>query len=425
MSSEFAIEVRGLGKRYPLFRRSFDRLRQALGMAIPAGEAFTALDDISFAVRRGTTVGIIGHNGSGKSTLLQILCGTLQPSAGSVEVRGRISALLELGAGFNPDFSGLDNVLMLGAIMGFSPAEMQVRLPEIEAFADIGDFFRQPVKSYSSGMFVRLAFAAAIHADPDILIVDEALAVGDIAFQHKCMNRMRQFMQRGTLLLVSHDLNAITSLCDEVIWLDHGRIREVGPPKDVAEHYWAAMYGAINQATDSGTEGAFKPFAAAPEAGLAHLRNLEEGAGSGFGSGRARIVGVQVCNTAGEPTGEIGGGSEIAVTVTAEALAPIASPIIGLAFKNLLGNVVTGTNTDFERAALRPLAAGELRTVRFTLQLPELAEGSYALTVAVADGTEDTHHMLHWIDDAALLKIVPPRPVMGAVRVPARVEVST
>lgn len=424
MSSEYAITVQGLGKSYPLLRRPLDRLRRALGLAIPQAETFTALDDVSFAIRRGTTVGIIGHNGSGKSTLLQILCGTLQPSRGRVDVEGRISALLELGAGFNPEFSGLDNVLMLGAIMGFSPAQMQARLPDIEAFADIGEFFRQPVKSYSSGMFVRLAFAAAIHADPDILIVDEALAVGDIAFQHKCMNRMRQFMQRGTLILVSHDLNAITSLCDEVIWLEHGRVQEIGPPKEVAEHYWAAMYGTIHQAEASPNTAVFKPFDKALESDLQHLENLDIASPTSFGNGKARIVGAEIFDCDGMPSRELRGGREASVVISVRAYETIPAPIVGVAIKNLLGNIITGTNTDFERLALPSLAPGCQRTVRFTLQLPEFAEGSYAFCVAVADGTEDAHHMLHWIDDVAIVKIVPQRPVMGSVRIPVRVEIS-
>ncbi len=256
MSSEVSIAVRNVTKRYLLYDRPIDRLKQLLSFNRKTYyREFTALEHCSFEVRRGHTTGIIGQNGSGKSTLLQLVCGTLTPTAGTLAVNGRISALLELGSGFNPEFTGRENVMMQGAIMGLSRAQMIDRLPAIEAFADIGRFLDQPMKSYSSGMFVRLAFATAVHIEPDILVVDEALSVGDIAFQHKCMTRMREFMRHGTVLFVSHDLAAITALCDEVIWLEHGRIREIGEPKTVTEHYWAKMYEEINKDRKKGGGG--------------------------------------------------------------------------------------------------------------------------------------------------------------------------
>lgn len=426
MPSNLAIEVHGLSKRYPLNRRFQDRVRLLLGWPIDPSQTFEALSDISFTLEKGRTLGVIGHNGSGKSTLLQILCGTLQPTSGKAKVNGRLSALLELGAGFNPEFSGVDNVLMLGATMGFDARQMQARLQPIFEFADIGEAIQQPVKTYSSGMFVRLAFAAAIHVDPDILVIDEALSVGDIAFQHKCINRIRQFMQTGTVLFVSHDLNAITSLCDEVIWLDRGRVREYGDPKQVSENYWAAMYAKINasEATQLAMEaGAAKKFPKA-ESGELQAVICDDGAiGKGFGDGRAQILGLDIRDQNGDHCHELRGGETLRVTFTFVARAAIPNPIVGVAIKNLTGGVVTGTNSDFEQRQIAGMSADTMLTVEFTMALPELAEGSYALTVAVADGLEDNHHMCHWIDDAWLLKVVAGRPVMGMMRLPVQLRV--
>lgn len=426
MPSNLAIEVQGLSKRYLLNHRFQDRVRFMFGRPIDSSQTFEALSDISFTLEKGRTLGIIGHNGSGKSTLLQILCGTLQPTLGKVTVNGRLSALLELGAGFNPEFSGIDNVLMLGATMGFDARQMEARLQHILAFADIGEAIRQPVKTYSSGMFVRVAFAAAIHVDPDILVIDEALSVGDIAFQHKCINRIRQFMQTGTVLFVSHDLNVITSLCDEVIWLDHGRIREHGDPKRVSENYWAAMYAKINdsEAAQSTTEaGAAKKFPKAESGELEAVICADEAMGKGFGDGRAKILGVDIRDRCGDSCHELRGGETLCVTFTFVTYAPIPNPIVGVAIKNLTGGVVTGTNSDFEQRQIGSMAADTMLTVEFKMTLPELAEGSYALTVAVADGLEDNHHMCHWIDDAWLLKVIADRPVMGMLRLPVQLRV--
>lgn len=415
-ASQTSIAVRNLTKLYLLYDRPVDRLKQMLARGRGRYyREFRALSEISFDVRRGHTVGIIGQNGSGKSTLLQLICGTLQPTGGEILVNGRVSALLELGAGFNPEFTGRNNVVMHGAIMGFTREQMLAKLPAIESFAEIGEFIDRPVKTYSSGMFVRLAFAAAVHVDPDILIVDEALAVGDIAFQHKCMSRMREFMQRGTVLFVSHDLASITSLCSEVIWLEHGRIREIGDPKTVTEHYWAKMYEEINRA--EAVPVRMEKRAAELRAGaLENLFDLEAGKLESFGTGGAQITGIAVKDANGNPISEARGGDVVRVHVTARAIERVAHPIIGLSLKDVKGNVITGTNTDFERAALKPMAPGAVCSVQFELTLPELAAGSYSLAPAIADGIQTAHTMLHWVNSAAMLQITNPRPVMGMAR---------
>lgn len=259
MSSEIAIKVESLGKCYQIYEQPHDRLKQMLlprlyRLAGKTGKSyfreFWALRDVSFSVNKGKVAGIIGKNGAGKSTLLQILCGTVMATSGKIHVKGRIAALLELGAGFNPDFTGIENVRMNGQILGFSHKEIDRKLPDIAAFADIGDFIRQPVKTYSSGMFARLAFAVAVHVDPDILVVDEALSVGDSWFQHKSMAKMRSLMQRGcTVLFVSHSIDAVRALCDEVIWIENGSIKMQGDVTEISNLYMNEVFIEHNRIT--------------------------------------------------------------------------------------------------------------------------------------------------------------------------------
>lgn len=416
MSSDAVrISLRNVSKHYLMYDNPVDRLKQMLSpRRTRYGREFHALSDISFEIRKGQTVGIIGQNGSGKSTLLQLICGTLFPSSGEIRVNGRISALLELGAGFNPEFTGRENAVMQGAIMGFSREQMTGKLPDIEAFAEIGEFIDRPVKTYSSGMFVRLAFAVAVHVDPDILVVDEALAVGDIAFQHKCMARMREFMRQGTVLFVSHDLTSVTSLCSEVIWLEQGRVREIGDPKTVTEHYWEKMYEDINRKEKIAVP-ARKPDANLAAGQMAHLFNLADNIES-FGTGAAKITGMAISDEEGQFITEAAGSQFIQIQVTGQANEDIAHPIFGLSVKDIKGNVITGTNTDFEHAALAPMRAGEIRSVLFRLRLPELGQGSYSFSPAIADGSQTDHVMLQWVNNAAILHIGNHRPVMGMLR---------
>ena len=248
MCSDIAISVKNLTKTYRIFGHPADRIKQALTFGrVRFHREFTALQDISFEIRKGESVGIIGRNGSGKSTLLQLICGILKPTSGEVQVNGRIAALLELGSGFNPEFTGRENVYFQGAVMGISKEEMERRFDDVAAFADIGEFMDQPVRIYSSGMYVRLAFAVNILSDPEIMIVDEALAVGDMAFQAKCMTALTRIQERGTtILFVSHDIGALKSLCTRGIFLDHGTVQEIGSAGDVAEHYVRRMREEMN-----------------------------------------------------------------------------------------------------------------------------------------------------------------------------------
>ncbi|MBI3343681.1 MAG: ABC transporter ATP-binding protein [Gammaproteobacteria bacterium] len=422
MSSEIAISANGVSKKYLLYERPLDRLKQLLLRGRKNYyRTFTALEDISFDIPKGRTLGIIGQNGSGKSTLLQIICGTLQPTSGGIRVHGRVSALLELGSGFNPEFTGRENVILHGALMGYSPDEMVEKLPAIEAFAEIGQFIDQPVKTYSSGMFVRLAFAAAVHVEPDILVVDEALAVGDVAFQHKCMTRMREFMRQGTVIFVSHDIAAVTSLCQEVIWLEHGQIKERGDPKTVTGHYLAKMLEEINR-TQQPTKKMSKDIPLATTAPLENLFNLNLEKHESFGTRGAEITGIAIYNENHDTVNEASCGQTLYVHVTARSNTDIAHPIIGLSLMNIKGSEISATNTDFEQARLRALSAGETCTVRFKIKLPEIAAGSYSLSCAIGDGAQSSHKMLHWVHNAAILQITTLRPVLGLIRLPVEVS---
>ncbi len=293
MSSDIAIRVDGVAKRYRIFARPFDRLLfQMFGLRETRCEPFDALHELSFAVRPGETLGLIGRNGAGKSTLLQIICGTLTPSTGNVAVNGRVAALLELGAGFNPEFTGRENVYMNAAIYGLDRAEIDRALPSILEFAEIGDFIDRPVKTYSSGMFVRLAFAVIAHVRADILIIDEALAVGDVYFTQKCMRFLKRFKESGTLVFVSHDVNSVINLCDRAIWLDRGRIARQGPAKEVCEAYLGSFY----------PDGDVGDNAAG--ANVALRRGSEE-----FGTGCARIETVELLDDGPAAQPAVGGAA--------------------------------------------------------------------------------------------------------------------
>ncbi|HOA93803.1 MAG TPA: ABC transporter ATP-binding protein, partial [Quisquiliibacterium sp.] len=285
MSSDPIIDVRHVSKHYPIYARPADRLLQmfARGRRRYYRE-FRALDDVSFAVERGQTLGVIGRNGAGKSTLLQIVCGTLAPTSGTVQVNGRIAALLELGTGFNPEFSGRDNLAINAAILGLSPAQIAERTDDILAFADIGEFIDQPVKTYSSGMYVRLAFSVAIHVSPDILIVDEALAVGDAFFQTKCMQRMKRMLDDGvTMLFISHDIAAVKALCRQVLWLERGTVRAHGPTTEVAALYTQDWVAQANRQAQAGASDEARAVAQAARAAASDGGASGEGA-SGEGA---------------------------------------------------------------------------------------------------------------------------------------------
>ena len=435
--AEQAIVVADIAKCYQLYERPENRLKQALipRLQRALGRAPTrffreswALREVSFAVARGETVGIIGRNGSGKSTLLQTICGTLSPTHGHVSVSGRIGALLELGSGFNPEFTGRENVFMNGAILGMGAEEIAAKYDDIVAFADIGDFIDQPVKTYSSGMYVRLAFAVIAHADADILVIDEALSVGDVFFAQKCMRFLRDFQKRGTVLFVSHDASAIVNLCDRAIWLDGGRVAMDGPAKTVCEAYHASTYGhapvavrpaATQAAAPAGPARDEEGDAAGLDACFARVFRFDAER-AGFGDGRASILDVRFEDGDGAPLSQVTGGEVVRLVVAAEAHRPLASPIVGFFLKDRLGQQLFGKNTYREDASAAAMDVGGQVRAAFEFRMPYLPRGRYTVDVAIADGTHLDHVQAAWVYDAVALESGASTVSTGLVGIPFR-----
>jgi lipopolysaccharide transport system ATP-binding protein len=419
-----AVAFSRVSKTYSIYAAPGDRLKELATFNRRRFHTdYWALREVSFEVQRGETFCIVGENGSGKSTLLQICAGILEPSSGSVAVQGRVAALLELGAGFNPEFSGRENVYLNGAILGFSTKEMDRKFPDIEGFAEIGEFIHQPVKTYSSGMVIRLAFAVAIHLDPEVLLVDEALAVGDVYYRQRCMRKVHELRSRGTtILLVSHATGDVKALGDRALWLDHGRVSVLGKPDLVVSKYLAAMAekDAKYQAHDA-LSHRLEPYRPPVEV-AEQIPNIDHR----FGDGRAEIVGIAIHDPAGNPLHCLAPGSTVVVRISIRARNNLDRPIVGFMFRNHLGVDFAGTNTAREACHLPPLMAGELCTVDFHIDLPALYASSFSFSPAVADGTLEHYSMCDWIDNAVVLQMDPSDgPVYGQFHFPCRVEVNS
>ena len=421
-----AVEFQGVSKSYAIYDAPGDRLKELLSLnRLKRHRDFWALHDVSFQVKRGETFCIVGENGSGKSTLLQMVAGILYPTSGTVGIDGRVSALLELGAGFNPEFSGRDNVYLNGSILGLTTRQIDQRYNDIAAFAEIGSFLDQPVKTYSSGMVVRLAFAVAINVDPEILLVDEALAVGDIYFRQRCMRKVHELRQRGvTILFVSHAVSDVKAIGDRVLWLDHGRMIDVGEPDRVVSKYLAAMtekdstYLRLKSAADP--EARRGGPTQAPEV-VDTIPNIDHR----FGDGRAEIMGIAVLDEQGRNLPILEPSSRIVVRISVHATADVALPIVGFMLRNQLGMDFSGTNTAREGYELGALQAGDITTVDFYLELPELYPASFSFSPAIADGTLMGYQMCDWIDNAITLQMGRSEAqVYGYVHLPCRVEVN-
>lgn len=428
-----AVTVSGVTKCYQIYAKPQDRLRQALfprvRNALGFGPAryyseFWALRDVNLRIGKGETVAIIGKNGSGKSTLLQILCGTLTPTSGEVAVEGRVAALLELGSGFNPEYTGRENVYLNGSVLGLTRQQLDARFDAIAEFADIGEFIEQPVKTYSSGMYVRLAFAVIANVDADVLIVDEALSVGDVFFGQKCMRFLREFQSRGTLILVSHDSTAVVNLCQRAIWLDQGHVVMDGPASDVSQAYHAKSYGMAVQPgprPDDRHDTASAP-ASMPEIEVDRsvMRVFRFSAPSAtFGDGRAKIRSVALLDASGAPQSSVAGGESVTLCVDAQAHGPIGSPIIGFFLKDRLGQQLFGTNTFLGgQGASGPAQSGQAIRAEFSFRMPHLPAGKYTVDVALADGTYDEHVQTDWAFDALVLESVSTSLSVGLIGLP-------
>ena len=411
--SEFAIQVKHLDKMYKLYNKPSDRLRETLGFKVPVREHY-ALRDVNFQVERGETVGIIGTNGYGKSTILKIITGVLNPTAGEVKVDGRISALLELGAGFNMEYTGIENVYLNGTMMGFSKEEVDARLQDILDFADIGDFVYQPVKSYSSGMFVRLAFAVAINIDPEILIVDEALSVGDVFFQAKCYRKFEEFKKMGkTILFVSHDLSSISRYCDRVILLNKGVKLEEGSPKQMVDMYKQLLVGQdpakAEEKKEEQKESWSQQFQVNP--------NMLE-----YGTKLAEIVDFAVLDDKDRCTNTIEKGSSFRIRMKVVFHQDIQEPIMAYTFKDIKGTEITGTNTLFEKKSVEHSQAGDSCTVTFEQEM-FLQGGEYLLSFGCTGYKDGEFTVFHRLYDACNITVVSNKNTVGFYDMNSKVEI--
>lgn len=393
---EPAIRVQGLKKLYKLYKKPSDRLFDAFGLKRNCYSVNYALKGVDIDIYKGETVGIIGTNGSGKSTLLKIITGVLNPSEGTAEVDGRISALLELGAGFNQEYNGIENIYLNGTMMGFSEKEIEKRLPDILEFADIGDYVYQPVKTYSSGMFVRLAFAVAINIDPEILIVDEALSVGDVFFQSKCYHKFEEFKKSGkTIIFVSHDLSSISKYCDRVMVLNKGDKVAEGKPKEMIDVYKQILVGQY-------AEDKQDFFAENGE----HKELLE------YGSKEAEITEYYVTDEKGLRTNAILKGSRFTIHMKVHFNQDVEKPIFAYKFVNPKGVEVTGTNTMFEKAFLEDVKAGKNLEITFTQEM-NLQGGEYLMSFGCTGYKMDTFVVYHRMYYAMSVAVISDKDTVG------------
>jgi lipopolysaccharide transport system ATP-binding protein len=393
------LRVESVSKQYRIYARPGDRLKEMISRGRwKTHREFWALREVSFEVEQGTTFGIIGPNGCGKSTLLQIVAGTLEPTHGAVWHTGRVAALLELGAGFNPEFTGVENVFMNASLMGFSRAETEAMVPEIERFAEIGDFIHQPVKTYSSGMYVRLAFATAISAMPQILIIDEALAVGDAVFQHRCMRRIREMQESGmTILFVSHDPNAIRALCSRAVLLQAGCMEAIGKPTDVLNRYQKLIM-AREDAYEAGQPATEEAMSISPED--------EAGPGVSYayrhGDGSAEVLRADLLDAAHHPVELVETGEPVLLRLRLRFHATVEAPVCGFLLRNRHGIHLYGTNTELQQADFGPVQRGQVFEVTFAFDC-WLAPDTYSATVAVhsRDGVS-----FDWLDGVLFFRVM-------------------
>lgn len=414
MDKKKAIEIRHLSKMYKLYEKPSDRLKESLGLSRKKRyREHYALRDVQFDVYEGECVGIIGTNGSGKSTLLKIVTGVLTATQGEVKVDGRISALLELGAGFNMEYSGLENVYLNGTMIGFTKEEIDERLEDILAFADIGDFIYQPVKTYSSGMFVRLAFAVAINIDPEILIVDEALSVGDVFFQSKCYHKFEEFKKQGkTILFVSHDLGSISKYCDRVVLLNKGEMLDEGSPKAMVDMYKQLLVhqNPVRQIESQEVKEDWKDgFCVNPN-------RLE------YGEKQAEIVDFVVLDEKGRQSNNIEKGSYFTIKMKIHFHETIQEPIMAYTFKNVQGTEITGTNTMYEKVSARHPQAGRECVVSFEQKM-DLQGGEYLLSFGCTGYRDGEFCVFHRLYDACSITVISSKNTVGFYDMNAKVKI--
>lgn len=424
MSFEVAIKVENLSKCYQIYDQPQDRLKQSVYPYFQKlighqpkkyYREFWALKDVSFEIKRGETFGIVGKNGAGKSTLLQIICGTLNPTFGSAQTFGRVAALLELGSGFNPEFSGRENIYINATLLGLTKQQIDQRFGKIAEFADIGEFIERPVKTYSSGMYVRLAFAVIAHVDADILVIDEALAVGDVFFTQKCMRFLREFTKKGTLIFVTHDTSSVMSFCTSAIWLEKGQTRLASSAKEVCEAY-------LEKLNDVKITAPTPVQLISPEShqkvtdfgdmrqifvNQTNLRNdlevfLFSEIANFFGTDQVGILDVFLGSENGSPMSWVVGGEIVELSIVANCKTAIDNPIIGFVVRDKLGQTLFGDNTFLTHQNFHP--SSSVLTATFSFRMPVMPIGDYTISVAVAEGTQNIHTMHTWVHDALVFK---------------------
>jgi ABC-type polysaccharide/polyol phosphate transport system ATPase subunit len=401
--TKIAIQINNLTKIYKLYADQKDRLKEALNpYRKKYHKEFYALDNISLEINEGETVGIIGKNGAGKSTLLKILTGVLTQSSGNVKINGMVSALLELGAGFNPESSGYDNLYFNGMIMGYSREAMREKEESILAFADIGDYIFQPVKTYSSGMFARLAFAVAVNVDPDILIVDEVLSVGDMRFQQKSIRKMNEFREQGkTILFVTHDTGVVNKFCTRAVWLDQGSVLEQGETDSVTKHYMSFMvYG------QDSNSGSHVMRIAKPKGDK--YKWVDTASHDCFGEGDAKIYKIALCDTNEENTSIVTQGQETVFYARVKVFKDLYDVAVGITIRDRLGNNIFTINSYLYDAPIGKLETGYDGVVRMAFQFPKLAVGKYSISVAIAEGTQMSHVQQDWVHDVVFFDVISP-----------------
>ena len=428
--NENAIEVRGVSKFYNLYERPQDRVKELFSLTKKKYHTlYKALDRVSFTVKKGETLGIIGRNGAGKSTLLKLITGVITPSEGSIETHGEISALLELGTGFNPEYTGYENIFLNGSMRGFSDEEMQEKVKEIVDFADIGEYMGQPVKTYSSGMFARLAFAVMISFKPEILIVDEALSVGDIFFQQKCNTFMKEEMKGVTKLLVTHDMNSITNMADRVILIDRGKIIREGKPLEVIEDYLKLLHTSVFQSEEAAAKDEDARLNAATEAeaealALEAAAREKEKAEIGWvdapkeSIGGAQDILIDRCRMLinGEAVDVVKPGDAVRIELLLHSKKDADNIIIGYTFKDKYGNSIFAQSTLGENIMIEGVKQGEVRKASLSFHWPEVKEGDYFLTLGIGEGYDQMVHTVQcWVHSVLHVQAIALKPMHGVI----------
>lgn len=440
LTDELVIQARDVGKCYRVYEDPRARLKQALWQDRKKYyREFWALRNVSFGIRRGESLGIIGRNGSGKSTLLQIICGTLEPTEGSISTRGSIAALLELGSGFNPEFTGIENVYLNASLLGLSRQKTESRLDDIKAFADIGDFINQPVKTYSSGMLVRLAFAVIANVDPSVLVVDEALSVGDAVFGQRCMRFIRRFTEQGTLLFVSHDLNSVSSLCQRALWIDSGKLRIDSNNAAVIKAYTRYCQQSSGQYPETKNDMSrsseqqnlpirqpnnriktasqqfehtrqqpnqvhAKPQNVPKKCSLDEIADWKEG--QDYGNKNAEITKASLIDSLGEPTSTPRCGDIVRLAITAHCIRTVHNFMAGFIVRDKTGMIIWGENNIGHDQI--EVEAGSIVTLGFEFTMPFIRPGSYAISVAISENDVDMPTVMHYKPDAFIIE-----PILG------------